>query len=149
MSIYPVFDFIMIRKFVASLCVISWCILCKANNYEYSFGEESFNFTSWQQSIDGFQCARDHQYVIMCKFRLDTTTDEIGDCELQSLAVQCAQGTMMVMFALIAIETITLGVLLLYIYKKPKIDAREREKIHKWLIQMSKFQEIQRNSESF
>ena len=65
-------------------------------------------------------------YAVMCKFRWDTVTDESRDCELEILNVQCAKETNSVKFALIGIEAITIGLLLLYIYKISKIDLNER-----------------------
>ena len=85
----------------------------------------------------------------MCKYRWDIVTQELGECELDALNVQCAKGTESVMFGLIGIEAITIGLLLLYIYKKPQIDARERAELENWLIKMSKIQLNAQNNNSF
>ena len=139
----------MMRTFIVSLWLISLCWLCKSTNLDYSFSGGSFNFATWRQSNDGFQCSRDDLYVIMCKYRWDIVTQELGECELDALNVQCAKGTESVMFGLIGIEAITIGLLLLYIYKKPQIDARERAELENWLIKMSKIQLNAQNNNSF
>ena len=139
----------MMRTFIVSVLLISLCWLCKSTNLDYSFSGGSFNFATWRQSNDGFQCSRDDLYVIMCKYRWDIVTQELGECELDALNVQCAKGTESVMFGLIGIEAITIGLLLLYIYKKPQIDARERAELENWLIKMSKIQLNAQNNNSF
>ena len=139
----------MIRSFIASVWLISFCELCKSSNHEYSFDGGSFDFTTWRQSNDGFQCSRDDLYVIMCKYRWDIVAQELGECELDTLNVQCAKGTNSVLFGLIGIEAITIGLLLFYIYKKPQIDARERAEIVNWLTKMSKIQNNTHHNTSF
>ena len=116
----------MMENFIAYVWIISFCSLCKSTNLANSFDGGSFNFTSGRQSNDGFQCSRDDMYAIMCKCRWDTVTDESRDCGLIILNMQCAKGTNSVMFTLIGIESMTIGLLLLYIYKKPKIDLKDR-----------------------
>ena len=136
----------MMKSFIASIWLISLCGLCKSTNLDYSFDGGSFDFSTWRQSNDGFQCSRDDLYVIMCKYRWDIVTQELGECELDTLNVQCAKGTNSVLLGLIGIEAITIGLLLLYIYKKPQIDAKERAEIVNWLTKMSKIQSNTHNN---
>ena len=124
-------------NFMTSFWVISLFILCQGSNLDYSFNATGFNFSTWQQSNVGFQCSKDHRYVILCKYRWDTVTLELDECDL-TLRVQCAVGTNTTLFVLIVIEGIAIGVLVLYIYKKPNIDARERAALQNWLLEMSK-----------
>ena len=140
----------MMKSFIAFVSFLSFWGLCKSTNHDYSFVGGSFDFTTWRQSNDGFQCSRDNLYVIMCKYRWDIVTQELGECELDTLnAVQCAKGTNTVLFGLIGIEAITIGLLLFYIYKKPQIDAKERAEIVNWLTKMSKIQSNTNNNNTF
>ena len=139
----------MMESFIVSVWLIFFCGLCKSTNLDYSFDGGSFDFTTWRQSNDGFQCSRDDLYVIMCKYRWDIVTQELGECELDTLNVQCAKGTNSVLLGLIGIEAITIGLLLFYIYKKPQIDAKERAEIVNWLTKMSKIQSNTHNNNIF
>ena len=123
----------MIATIIIWFCVISFCIVCNSTNLEYSFDGRSFNFDSWQEGSNGFQCHRDDQYILMCKHRWDTITNELGDCEASMPFVTSANGTNTILFAIIGFETITIGALLLYIHRKPKIVAKERAEVEKCL----------------
>ena len=123
----------MIQTIRICFCVISFCILCNSTNLEYSFDGRSFNFDSWQEGSNGFQCHRDDRYILLCKHRWDTITNELEDCETSRLFITSAKGTNTILFSIIGFETITLGVLLLYIHKKPKIVAEERAEVEKCL----------------
>ena len=128
----------MIKILTISIFVISFCLLCNGSNHDYSFDGSSFNFNAWQQSNNGFQCRRDDRYVIMCNLRWDTIMNELSNCEFGTAFMQCATGTNTVMFTLIGIETIAIGILLLYIYRKPKIDVKERAEVQKCLRETAK-----------
>ena len=123
----------MIATIIICFCVISVCIVCNSTNVEYSFDGRSFNFDSWQEGSNGFQCHRDDRYILLCKHRWDTITNELGDCEASMPFITSANGTNTILFSIIGFETITLGVLLLYIHRKPKIVAKERAEVEKCL----------------
>ena len=128
----------MIETIKICFCVISFCIVCNSTNLEYSFDGRSFNFDSWQEGSNGFQCHRDDRYILLCKHRWDTITNELEDCETSRLFITSAKGTNTILFSIIGFETITLGVLLLYIHKKPKIVAEERAEVEKCLKSIAK-----------
>ena len=88
----------MIKILTISIFVISFCLLCNCSNHDYSFDGSSFNFNTWQQSNNGFQCRRDDRYVIMCNLRWDTIMNELSNCEFGTAFMQCATGTNTVMF---------------------------------------------------
>ena len=83
--------------------------------------EQCFNFSTWRDSDDGFDCGRDHQYLILCKHRWTRITSNLDYC-----SVQCAGGGKALLTAIVAVESITIVVLLLYIYRKPRIAEKER-----------------------
>ena len=93
----------------------------EASNLNYAFDENDFNFSTWRDSDDGFDCGRDHQYLILCKHRWTRITSNLDYC-----SVQCAGGGKALLTAIVAVETITIVVLLLYIYRKPRIAEKER-----------------------
>ena len=113
-------------------------ILCQGSNLDYSFSAAGFNFSTWQQSNEGFQCTRDRTYVILCKYRWDTVVLDLDKCGLDNLRIDCAAGANATLLILIVIEGIAIGVLVLYIYKKPRIDAREKSLLQNWILDMSK-----------
>ena len=123
----------MIEPFIICLCVISLFIVCNSTNLEYSFDGRSFNFDSWQEGNHGFQCNRDDRYILLCKHRWDTITNELGGCDSSKPFTTSANGTNAIMFSIIALETITIGALLLYIHRKPEIVAKERAEVEKCL----------------
>ena len=113
-------------------------ILCQGSNLDYSFNATGFNFSTWLQSNEGFQCTRDHTYMILCKYQWDTVVLDLDKCGLDNLRTDCAAGANPTLLVLIVIEGIAIGVLVLYIYKKPRIDAREKSLLQNWLSDMSK-----------
>ena len=123
----------MIETIKICFCVISFCIVCNGTNLEYTFDGRSFNFDSWQEGNNGFQCHRDKRYILLCKHRWDTITNELGDCGSSMPFITSANGTNTIMFSIIGFETITIGAILLYIHRKPKIVAKERAEVEKCL----------------
>ena len=123
----------MIETFIIGFYVISFCIACNSTNLEYSFDGRSFNFDSWREGNNGFQCHRDDRYILLCKHRVDTITNELGGCDSSMPFTTSANGTNTIMFSIIGLETITIGALLLYIHRKPKIVAKERAEVEKCL----------------
>ena len=105
--------------------ILFGCVLLvleiEASNMNYVFDENDFNFSTWRDSDDGFDCQRDHQYLILCKHRWTRITDNLDYC-----SVQCAGGGKALLTAIVAVESITIVVLLLYIYRKPRIAEKER-----------------------
>ena len=105
--------------------ILLGCVLLvleiEASNMNYVFDENDFNFSTWRDSDDGFDCQRDHQYLILCKHRWTRITDNLDYC-----SVQCAGGGKALLTAIVAVESITIVVLLLYIYRKPRIAEKER-----------------------
>ena len=93
----------------------------EASNLNYAFDENDFNFSTWRDSDDGFDCGRDHQYLILCKHRWNRITSNLDYC-----SVQCASGGKAILTAIVVVESITIVVLLLYIYRKPRIAEKER-----------------------
>ena len=91
------------------------------SNLIYAFDENDFNFSTWRDSDDGFDWERDHQCLILCKHRWTRITDDLDYCSLQ-----CASGGKGILTAIVAVESITIVVLLLYIYRKPRIAEKER-----------------------
>ena len=105
--------------------ILFGCVLLvleiEASNMNYVFDENDFNFSTWRDSDDGFDCQRDHQYLILCKHRWTRITDNLDYC-----SVQCAGGGKALLTAIVAVESITIIVLILYIYRKPRIAEKER-----------------------
>ena len=128
----------MSQVFMLSFYMVFRFILCQGSNLDYSFNAASFNFSAWQRSNEGFQCPRDNLYAILCKYGWDTVALELGDCAMGDIRLQCARTSNITLFILIVIEGIAIGVLVLYICKKPKIDARGRVELQNWLMKMSK-----------
>ena len=104
-----------------------------ASNLEYAFHDDNFNFLIWRNSDDGFECPGDQHYLITCKHRWTHTLIGLDYCN-----TQCASGGKAIFNAIIAVESITIAVLLLYIYRKPKIDEKERTDILKYTNLISK-----------
>ena len=104
-----------------------------ASNLEYSFHNNDFNFLNWRYSDDGFECLRDQNYLITCKHRWTHILDNLDYCKTQS-----ASGGKATFNAIIAAESITIAVLLLYIYRKPRIDEKERMDILRYTDLISK-----------
>ena len=123
----------MAQKLIISIYLVSFlCILCRSANLEYSFNGESFNFSTWQQGSEGFQCPRDHQYVILCQFRWDMVVMELAECETHSSFSQClSRGTSATLFTVIAIETIIIVALSLYVHKSRKL-MKEKDLAHRF-----------------
>ena len=109
------------------------CLGIDASNLEYAFHDNDFNFLSWRNSDDGFECHRDQHYLVTCKSRWTHILRDLDYCN-----TQCASGGRAIFNAIIAIESITIAVLLLYIYRKPKIDEKERKDILKYTNLISK-----------
>ena len=102
-------------------CFVLLILEINASNLNYVFDEDDFNFSTWRHSDDGFDCDRDHQYLILCKHRWTRITNNLDYC-----SVQCASGGKAILTAIVAVESITIVVLLLYIYRKPRIAEKER-----------------------
>ena len=106
-----------------SIKILFGCVLLglgiDASNLEYAFHDDNFNFLIWRNSDDGFECPGDQHYLDYCN-------------------TQCASGGKAIVNAIIAVESITIAVLLLYIYRKPKIDEKERTDILKYTNLISK-----------
>merc|ERR1712126_616682 len=83
-----------------------------ASNLEYSFHNNDFNFLNWRYSDDGFECHRDQNYLITCKHRWTHILNNLDYCK-----TQYASGGKATFNAIIAAESITIAVLLLYIYR--------------------------------
>ena len=92
-----------------------------ASNLEYSFHNNDFNFLNWRYSDDGFECLRDQNYLITCKHRWTHILNNLDYCK-----TQYASGGKATFNAIIAAESITIAVLLIYIYRKPRIAEKER-----------------------
>ena len=87
---------------------------------DHTFHGNTFDFNVWKQGRDGFQCPHDQQYVILCKLRWDILIGELELC--MDGRVQCANGTVVILTVIIAIEAIAIGALMIYA-------CRMREKV--------------------
>ena len=79
---------------------------------DHTFHGNTFDFNVWKQGRDGFQCPHDQQYVILCKLRWDIIIGELELC--MDGGVQCANGTVVTLMVIIAIEAIAIGALMIY-----------------------------------
>ena len=96
------------------------------------FHERNFTFSTWRDSDEGFNCAPDQTYVVMCRNRWSNIEIDMHHC-----STQCANGGKAVLTAIIFVESITIGALLIYAYRKPRIVEKEQVKIRKWIRRMS------------
>ena len=94
--------------------------------------ETNFTFSTWRDSDEGFNCAPDQTYVVMCRNRWSNIEMDMHQC-----STQCANGGKAVLTAIIFVESITIGALLIYAYRKPRIVEKEQVKIRKWIRRMS------------
>ena len=94
--------------------------------------ETNFTFSTWRDSDEGFNCAPDQTYVVMCRNRWSNIEIDMHHC-----STQCANGGKAVLTAIIFVESITIGALLIYAYRKPRIVEKEQVKIRKWIRRMS------------
>jgi len=94
--------------------------------------ETNFTFSTWRDSDEGFNCAPDQTYVVMCRNRWSNIEIDMHHC-----STQCANGGKAVLTAIIFVESITIGALLIYAYRKPRIVEKEQVKIQKWIRRMS------------
>ena len=96
------------------------------------FHETNFTFSTWRDSDEGFNCAPDQTYVVMCRNRWSNIEMDMHQC-----STQCANGGKAVLTAIIIVESITIGALLIYAYRKPRIVEKEQVEIQKWVTRMS------------
>ena len=94
--------------------------------------ETNFTFSTWRDSDEGFNCAPDQTYIVMCRNRWSNIEIDMHHC-----STQCANGGKAVLTAIIFVESITIGALLIYAYRKPRIIEKEQVKIRKWIRRMS------------
>ena len=104
----------------------------KVVNLYHIFHETNFAFSTWRDSDEGFNCAPDQTYVVMCRNRWHNIELDMHQC-----STQCAHGGKAVLTAIIVVEAITIVALLVYAYRKPKIVEKEQVKIQKWITTMS------------
>ena len=83
---------------------------------DYTFNETAFDFASWKESSEGFECPRTHHYKILCKYRWDTINEELEACR----GIEGASGFQIMFIFLITIETIAIGALMLYAWRMRK-----------------------------
>ena len=95
------------------------------------FQESNFTFSTWRDSDEGFNCAPNQTYVVMCRNRWSNIEIDMHHC-----TTQCAHGGKAVLTAIIIVESITIGALLVYAYRKPRIVEKEQVKIQKWITTM-------------
>jgi len=79
---------------------------------DHTFHGNTFDFNVWKQGRDGFQCPHDQQYMILCKLRWDIIIGELELC--MGDGVQCANGAVVTLTVIIAIEAIAIGALMIY-----------------------------------
>ena len=96
------------------------------------FHETNFTFSTWRDSDVGFNCAPNQTYVVMCRNRWSNIEIDMNHC-----TAQCAHGGKAVLTAIIFVESIVIGALLVYAYRKPRIVEKEQVKIQKWITRMS------------
>ena len=96
------------------------------------FHEANFTFSSWRDSDEGFNCAPNQTYVVMCRNRWSNIEIDMNHC-----TAQCAHGGKAVLIAIIFVESIVIGALLVYAYRKPRIVEKEQVKIQKWITTMA------------
>ena len=96
------------------------------------FHESNFTFSTWRDSDEGFNCSPNQTYVVMCRNRWSNIEIDMHHC-----TTQCAHGGKAVLTAIIIVESITIGALLVYAYRKPRIVEKERVKIQKWITTMA------------
>ena len=121
----------MSQKWTIPLYLASFlCISCHSANLDYSFNGASFDFCTWQQGSEGFQCPNDNRYVILCELRWNMVVKELAQCNLLGSFLHCAQGTSATLLTIIAIESIAIGMLSLYIRKKRRM-MKEKELLNR------------------
>ena len=98
----------------------------------HTFHESNFTFSTWRDGDEGFNCAPNQEYVVMCRNRLHNIELDMHRC-----SSQCAHGGKAVLTAIIVVEAITIGALLIYAYRKPRIVEKEQVEIQKWITRMS------------
>ena len=98
---------------------------------DHTFHGNTFDFNVWKQGRDGFQCPHDQQYVILCKLRWDIITGELELC--MDGGVQCANGTVVTLMVIIAIEAIAIGALMIYACRMRKKVIRNTQS---WMVRI-------------
>ena len=94
---------------------------------DYTFNETAFDFASWKESSEGFECPRIHRYTLLCKYRWDTINEELEACS----GIAGASAFQIMFICLIVIEAIAIGALMLYarrMRKKMKNFDQERKR---------------------
>ena len=84
----------------------------------HKFQGHAFDFSNWRQSSAGFQCPHEQEYVILCKLQWDIISSDLD--ALRTPGVQCANGGMVTLICIIAIEALTIGAVLFYACKMRK-----------------------------
>ena len=98
---------------------------------DHTFHGNTFDFNVWKQGRDGFQCPHDQQYVILCKLRWDILIGELELC--MDGGVQCANGTVVILTVIIAIEAIAIGALMIYACRMRKKVIRNTQS---WMVRI-------------
>ena len=112
--------------------VVILLLQVKVSCQYHMFHETNFDFSSWRDSDEGFNCAPNQTYVVMCRNRWSNVEIDMRHC-----TTQCAHGGKAVLIAIIIVESITIGALLVYAYRKPRIVEKEQVKIQKWITNMA------------
>ena len=112
--------------------IVILMVQVKVASLYHIFHESNFTFSTWRDSDEGFNCAPNQEYVVMCRNRWHNIELDMHQC-----STQCAHGGKAVLTAIIVVEAITIGALLIYTYRKPRIVEKEQVKIQKWITRMS------------